>query len=266
MRFIRSLFGKRNAPAPKPSELVQPAGPELTPEAWLTELFKRHGLEQSLHDGWVLPNAELPAIRGTWHPGETHGQLDVQVLVRDGVVIEECFGGIGAGDVGLSDGLQNFTINSFHVLLSSLWSCHDSEQVEIEEWTIAGQRFSAFIGNVGTRSSTGAPPSIPVDLMPLLEAAIRSERLEHDLHWFRVYVGHVNGEFTFEALKDNKPWLEGASMLASCGWVPCETFYSARLFMVLRASGDETVGLTCKGQAATLRAPCVSCSTSNRPG
>jgi hypothetical protein len=86
----------------------------LTPEAWLTELFKRHGLEQSLHDGWVLPNAELPAIRGTWHPGETHGRLDMQVLVRHGVVIEECFGGIGAGDVGLSDGLQSFTINSLN--------------------------------------------------------------------------------------------------------------------------------------------------------
>jgi hypothetical protein len=100
--------------------------------------------------------------------------------------------------------------------------------------------------------------------MPLLEAAIRSERLERDLHWFRVCVGNVNGEFTFEALKDNEPWSEGASMLASCGWVPREAFYSARLFMVLRASGDETVGVACEGQEAALRAPCASC-TSNRP-
>lgn len=263
MQFIRSLFGKRSTLAAKPSELVRPAGPGLTPEAWLTELFKRHGFEQSLHDGWVLPNAELPAIRGTWHPGETHGRLDMQVLVRHSVVIEECFGGIGAGDVALSDALQSFTINSFHVLLSSLWSCHDPEQVEIEEWTIDGQRFGAFIGNVGMRTSTNVPPSIPVDLMPLLEAAIRSERLERDLHWFRVYVGHVNGEFTFEALKDNEPWSEGANMLASCGWVPREAFYSARLFMVLRAFGDEAVGVACEGQEAALRARCASC-TSNR--
>jgi len=237
MRFIRSLFGKRSTPTAEPSELGH-ARPELTPQAWLVELFKRHGLESNVHDGWVLPNAELPAIRGTWHPGETQGRLDMQVLVRDDVVIEECFGGIGAGDVGLSDGLQNFTINSFHVLQSSLWSCHDPEQVEIEEWTVAGQRFSAFIGNIGTRSSNDVRPSIPANFMSLLEAAIRSEPLEQDLHWLRVYVGQVNGEFTFEALKDNEPWLNGANALTSCEWKPREGFYSARLFIVLRPNGS----------------------------
>jgi len=167
----------------------------------------------------------------------------MQVRVRDGVVIEECIAGIGAGDVGLSDGLQNFTINSFHVLQSSLWSCHDPDQVEIEEWTVAGRHFSAFIGNIGTRSSNDVRPSIPADLMALLEAAIRSEPLEHDLHWFRVYAGHVNGEFTFEALKDNEPWQNGANALSSCGWTPRDGFYSARLFIVLRVNLDEAAGL-----------------------
>lgn len=54
--------------------------------------------------------------------------------------------------------------------------------------------------------------------MPLLEAVIRGERLEHDLHWFRFYVGHVNGEFMFEALKDNEPWVAGVTALAGLGW------------------------------------------------
>ncbi len=160
----------------------------------------------------------------------------MQVLVRDGVVIEECFAGIGAGDVGLSDGLQNFTINSFHVLQSSLWSCHAPEQVQIEEWTISGQSFSAFIGNIGTRSSNGVCPSIPASFMSQLEAAIRREPLVHDLHWFCVYVGQVSGDFTFEALKDNEPWPNGVKALTSCDWKPCDVFYSARQFIVVRPS------------------------------
>jgi hypothetical protein len=235
----------------------------LTPQAWLTELFKGHGFEPSFHDGWVLPNGELPAIRGIWHSGETHGRLDIQVLVREGMVVEECFGGIGAGDFGLSDGLQNFTINSFHVLLSSLWSSHDPAQVEIEDWTVTGRRFSVFIGNVGTRSINGSTPSIPAELMPHLEAAVRSEQLERDLHWFRVYVGHVKGAFTFEALKDNEPWSEGVSALSSCGWARHDTFYSARLFIVLRPFLGETAGLACHGHNEALRMSCASCSTSN---
>jgi hypothetical protein len=150
-----------------------------------------------------------------------------------------CFGGIGAGDVGLADGLQNFTINSFHVLLSALWLCHDPEQVETEAWTVAGRQFRAFIGNIGTRSSTGVTPSIPAGMMNVLEAAIQRETLEHNLHWFRFYVANLNGEFTFEALKDNELWPEGASALASCGWMPRDAFYSARLFMVLREPSDD---------------------------
>jgi hypothetical protein len=163
----------------------------------------------------------------------------MQVLVRDGLIIDECFGGIGAGDVALADGLQNFTINSFHVLLSALWLRHDPEQVETETWTIASRRFKAFIGNVGTRSTAGVTPVIPAGMLSLLESAIRNEPLEHDLHWFRFYVGHVNGEFTFEALKDNEPWPAGVSALTSCGWTSGTGFYSARLFLILRETSGE---------------------------
>jgi len=238
MRLIKKLFGKKRAPAATPPVPDQEAAFDTTIQAWLLELFQRHGLVSHRRDAWVLPNAELPAIRGAWHPGDTHGRLDMQVVVRKGVVIEESFAGIGAGDAGLKDGLQNFTINSFHVLLSALWSQHDPEQVNTEAWTVGSRRFSAFIGNVGTRSSTCVTPSIPADMMPRLEAAIRSESLEQDVHWFRFYVASVKGEFMFEALKDNEPWPAGAGAWASCGWLPSDLFYSARLFMVLRPAPD----------------------------
>jgi hypothetical protein len=240
MQLIKNLFGKnKRASVARRSEPAPVAQPDLTLQAWILELFKRHGLASTVQDGWVLPNGELPALRGTWHPRETHGRLDMQVLVRDGVLIEESFAGIGVGDIGLADGLQNFAINSFHALLSALWHRHEPEQVASEAWTIAGRQFSAFIGNVGTRCSAGVTPSIPGSLMPVLEAVIRGEPLENDLHWFRFYVGHVNGDFTFEALKDNEPWPAGVSALASCDWTRRDGFYSARLFMVLREAVDE---------------------------
>ncbi|MEK8030469.1 DUF6348 family protein [Ideonella sp. DXS29W] len=239
MSLIRNLLGNMvSKPAKEQSELAT-TRPQLTPQAWLNELFKRHGVTSTTQDDWVLPNAELPGVRGVWHPSEKHGRLDIQVLVRNGVVIEESFGGIGAGDLGLADGLQNFTINSFHVLLSALWRHHHPDQVEAEAWTVAGRRFIAFIGNVGTRSSTDAAPLIPAGMLTLLREAIQSEPLEHNLHWFRFYVGHVKGDFTFEALKDNEPWPKGMRALEACGWATRDAFYSARMFVVLREECDE---------------------------
>ena len=76
--------------------------------------------------------------------------------------------------------------------------------------------------------------------MALLEAAIRSEPLAHDLHWFRLYVGQLNGELTFEALKDNAPWHAGADALAQMGWASSDGFYSARLFIALRPETTDT--------------------------
>jgi len=234
---LKNLLGRKGPPAAEPSRPSDE--PALTPRAWLLDLFERHGLTSTVHGDWVLPSAELPAIRGTWHARETAGRLDVHVMVREGVVIEECFAGVGAGEAGLADGLRNFTINSFHTLLSALWRRHDPGQVVIETWTVAGRRFRAFIGNVGTRSSNGIAPPIPSDMLSRLEAAIRSESLEHELHWFRFYVGHVNAGFTIEALKDNETWPAGEDALKSCEWVRRDGFYSARLFMVLRETADE---------------------------
>jgi len=255
MKLFKNLFSKKSPPAAEPSEPAQAARSALTPQAWLLELFKSHGLGATVHDGWVLPNADLPAIRGSWSPGETHGRLDVQVMVRDGVLIEECFGGIGAGDVGLADGLQNFTINSFHVLLSALWRHDDPDQVTTEAWTVGDCSFSAFIGNVGTRSSSDVTPTIPEGMMSCLEAAMRGESLGNELHWFRFYVANLNGEFTFEAVKDNERWPTGESALASCGWTPGVGFYSARLFILLRNTFDQTEAST---QHATSDS-CVGC-------
>jgi Family of unknown function (DUF6348) len=66
----------------------------------------------------------------------------VQVLVRDKLVIEEAFAGVGQGDARLYDGLGNFTVNSFHVLLAAFWGKNDPEQVTTREWVAGGKRYT----------------------------------------------------------------------------------------------------------------------------
>ena len=200
---------------------------------YLSELFETHGLPCTIEHDWVVPNSDLPAIRGFWYPGESSGQLHIQILIREGLIIEELFGGFGQGDQGLRDGFTNFMLNDFHVLLAALWGRHDPEQVETEDWEIQGQHYTAYIGNYGIRRGDSDPLQPPSDLYPRVVETIRQEHLTRDIHWFRLFCGFVH-DFTYEALKDNEEWEAGIRCLESVSWPRNEGFYTVRQFIILR--------------------------------
>ena len=204
---------------------------------YLSELFESHGMPCVVDQDWVFPNSRLPAIRGVWYPGESNaGELDVTILVREGVVIEECFGGFGEDDkASLRDSLYNFVINDFHVLLAAFWGKNEHEQIEIEHWEITGKRYTAYLGNFGRRVVGADSADVPSDLFPRIEETIRQEHLTNEIHWFRFFCGNLGNIFTYEALKDNEDWEAGIRCLESVQWSPCEVFYSVRLFLILRA-------------------------------
>lgn len=199
-------------------------------------LLNAHGVSGIIENDWVVPNSQLPALRALWHPGQSSGRLDVQALVGEGVLIEECFGGLGEGEAALQDALANFSVNSLHVLLAALWERNDPEQVATEQWEVNGKRYTAYIGNFGTRSSAGAHAHIPHDLFPAIESSIKAERLTGEIHWFRLFFGNVANSFTFEALRDNETWDGGLRCLENAGWKREASYYSVRLFVVLRAA------------------------------
>jgi Family of unknown function (DUF6348) len=203
---------------------------------YLTKLFEEHGVPCVVENDWVVPNSELPALRALWHPASSNGRLDVQALISNGVLIEECFGGVGDGQSGADDALANFTINSFHVLLAALWGKNDPSQVTTEAWEVHGKRYTAYVGNFGTRSSKGVTPKVPHELFAGIEGAIKLESLAADIHWFRVFFCNVAGSFTFEALKDNDAWAAGMRHLESVTWEKSDGYYSVRLFAILRAA------------------------------
>ena len=232
--WLKKLFGKKDAPAP--AKTVDPMA-ERVAQA-LATLLGAHGIQCGRHDEWVTPNWELPALRGRWHPRENLGRLDIQVLVKPGLTIEESFAGVGPLDEGFKSALENFSANSLHVLLSALWNHDDRTHVNIEPWSVGTLPFTAVIGDLGMRGTPGKVPTPPAGLFNTLHQAICSEPLTPDLHWFRFFFANVGGEYTFESLRDKEPWSPGIDALKSLAWAPTDGFYSARLFLILKPAAS----------------------------
>ena len=131
--------------------------------------------------------------------------------------------------------MTNFILNSFHVLLAALWGKGDPEQVNTEEWFVDGKRFTAYIGNFGTRSFDGGKASVPPKLFDTIQETIRLESLVGEVRWFRFFCCALDNSFTFEALKDNELWASGVRCLKAAGWEPSSQYYSVRLLIVLCA-------------------------------
>lgn len=209
---------------------------DLQTTDYLFNLFQVHGITCVVENDWVAPNGELPALRALWSPAQPSGRLDVQVLVRDQIVIAECFAGVGEGERAMYDALSIFTLNVFHVLLAALWGKNDCEQVTAERWTIGGRPYVAYIGNFAMRGFGGVTADVPHSLFAAIEETIKREPLRGDIHWFRLFVGHVANTFTFEALKDNETWESGVQCLQAATWEQAPEYYSVRLFALLRAA------------------------------
>lgn len=204
----------------------------------ILQLLEGHNISCDTHESWCVPNGELPAIRTVWTDGDNGGagRLDVEVLLADERRILECFAGLGSSpDECQKDALQNFLQSSFHVLLSAIWGNVDSEQVDVETWTINDVEWNAHIGGFTNRASTGVNVVIPESYFEQIVDAIRKYQLNGDTHWFRTYFCNIgSGERIHEALADNSPWIEGEEMMKKIDWASSEGFYSIRNFIVLK--------------------------------
>ena len=208
---------------------------ELQVTNYLAKLFEQHGFECLVDREWVVPNSEPLILRGSWFPAQNSGALSIQVL-GEGVVIEECFAGLGEGESAVGDALTNFTLNSFHVLLAALWGKNDPDQVTTENWMVRNKPYTAYIGGFGMRNTEGVTAYIPPTLFSTIAETIKREPLENDVHWFRFFFCNLANNFDFEALKDNEEWEPGLDCLKSSSWERKDGYYSVRLFLMLRAA------------------------------
>jgi hypothetical protein len=208
---------------------------------YLYTLFESHQIPYQTSDEWILPYGRLPAIRATWFPKEKQGIFEVEVLLEDERIINECFSGFTSGEEGILNGLENFCINSFHVFLSAFWDKHCSDQVEIEQWSIGDKHYNVYIGNCITRATNAIQPNIPSALFETIEKSMRESNFEFNTSWSRVFFANVSGDFTFEALKENEIWEEGLSNLKPLPWHVTEGFYSVRNFLILKEIKNNSI-------------------------
>lgn len=201
----------------------------------LQAILAGHGLPIPAYGEWLLPYSDLPAICAVWHGDSGTRLLEVIVKLPDGTEIVEGFAGTGDLDAAFDDAFDNFMRSSLHVMLSGLWGVHDPEQIDSYNWEIAGKRYTAFIGNYVSRSTENSNSHVPPKLDARLTFTIQRERLTQEFHWFRLFVANMQGQFVFEALKDNEDWPAGLDCLNSCDWPTSDGYYSLRQFVLLRA-------------------------------
>ena len=215
--------------------------PEELSEA-LQHLMAAHGVPTTLQDGWLHSGDGLPALRGVWHPGpwpKRAGHLDVQVALRDGRTIEECFAGIGAEPEGSRDALKHFMISSLHVLLAALWKRDSDHTVTVETWTNGTATWKVFIGDFVRRFSH-QDVEHPSNAFDVVQHAARSEPLSPGLHWIRTYFCDPgDGKWVIEALLDNDTWAAGIEAYSGLPWPSDKGFYSVRNFMIIEVPEPE---------------------------
>ena len=203
-------------------------------QKYLLRLFERHDVELDAdEDGWLVTDADFPAIRAEWHEGLAGepGRLDVDMVLSEERRIEESFAGIGGGEVGCRDALQTFEQNAFHLLLAACWYVTDDRKMQIAAWDIGVRTWDVFIGPFSVRGVDAA--SMPAEALVSIEAALKREALTPELHWLRLVHSHAEqGDSRSEALLDNELWTAGTLALTAVAW-PRGRDYSARCFMLL---------------------------------
>ena len=203
---------------------------------FLKKILSAHDIEYEENGDWLCPNSTLPAIRATWFPkaSKNSGVLQIDVCIEKDLIVNECFAGIGTDDIGLKDAMQNFSVNSLHVLLSAFWDKHDAQQVDIETWTINDDEFKVYIGPYGNRAANAEHPGIPDDAFEKIESQIKSSGLDHKYNWFRTYFCNIDdNKKVYEALYNNETWDQGEKALKSISWPQSDHFFSTRNFIVV---------------------------------
>jgi len=208
---------------------------------WLEPLLGGHGLETSRYKDWILVGGELPGISASCaapvcKESGCSARLDVEVLVTPGRLLIESFGGSGTdGEGAIRNAFDNFCRSSLHVFLTAFWNRPDDDQVTVESWRTGGGSWRAVVGNFVRRSSGGESIPEPDGAFEAIEGALKSMRLEGDLHWVRTFYCNLGtGEIVIEALLDNETWEEGEAALRTLEWPTSERFYSVRNFFLIQ--------------------------------
>lgn len=208
----------------------------------LAELFRAHGIQAELQEGWVtFPGRPHRAHAALFNETETKSgvslQLDVRLEIGPERMIVESFSGVGdSRESAARNAFQSFAANTFHVLVAVFFAS-DCTHVTREEWVLGGRNCRVTNGGVGVK---GRPPVDGEGLFEWyrhFEAKIREQRLSPGTHWIRLFFGQYQGKpLACEVLLDNQKSPELQSEMAAFAWPAGQEFYSVRIFLVLQVA------------------------------
>ena len=215
------------------------------------ELLESHGIGAARRGDWVFPTGSGGCpIRARMTPGDRRSngasaRLDIELAISSKEPLVESFAGLGSTPAEAEDdAFANFCRSSFHVLAAAFYGHSEPDQVTSEVWQLSGRDYDATIGNYILRSFQGGGTPLPQDLFPRLEEMIRGLPSIAPLYWIRAFYCNLDQtENVSEVLLNNAGWPAAESMVASLGWERRDSYYSARLFLVLqqRAAGPGAV-------------------------
>jgi len=220
---------------------------EINSNQNLAELLAAHGITVSQDDEFIYTDLALKAkfkSRITYDTVRDYisSRLDVMVISDYSENIIESFGDIGIDlEDAINKNFSNFSISSLHVILAA-FGANDPEiieQITIEEWTVNGKHWNAYIGNLlpKTNSKTPLDSSRPMQLFNAVKDGIVSLPLSNNLHWFRgYYFQHQNAISNTEFLINNQIAENTEELFSAISVIPDVDFFSCRIFIILKAA------------------------------
>ena len=199
----------------------------------LRGLFERHEVELDADEEWLVTDNDFPAIRASWHEGESDqpGRLDVDVVLSEERRIEQSFAGHGSGEAGWRDALERFAHSDLPVLLAACWYVTDDRTLDLGAWEIGVRGWDAFLGRFVVE---GAAIAVPAEAAAPIAKALQNETFAAQPHWVRLLLRRApDGELAVECLLDNEPWPAGDRALQSIAWPASAQPYSVRAFWML---------------------------------
>ena len=139
-------------------------------------LFTAHDLMPETRGDWLLVDGLYPAIQS-----RIAGRLlYVELALSENHSLTELY--------PAENGLTVFRDGVFPLLLSAFWNRHNPGQVTRQVINRADGPWQVFIGPYLRQIETGERPPVPWLLFETIEAFLREQPLEGDMHWLSIGV------------------------------------------------------------------------------
>lgn len=181
-----------------------------------------------------------PGFRAFYKPPKTEntvGELLIQIVLDEGIFIEESFAAFGdSQEEAINGALYQFMICMFHPIISACCDYSNDEQVTQETWKLSMfATADVWCGNVAIRMSNDADVNLPPNWVNQVSSAFKREKTNKGYNWINLYCFKLNSDpLTVSATLNKTEWVGGSRVTTELNWPEINGFYGARLFILMK--------------------------------